>query len=845
MTQQDALSSLFNNAARRPVDVNLGQVPLTPTIGRMGNYNVVVNQTPRDNRALELSRALSELPQLLGQARNISAASGARQAEEISLEELETKVKNGDVEAEGVLTWLGADKEYQEAAYKRLADANIAPTLTNISSEIDRMSHAELLKFNSPDDIKAHVNNRLVGSLDTGIMETIKGKPWMEIRHNRYMEAIVPEYVEKVNASIEGRKHEFKIKEALAALETNFLAQSTGSIPTTGTRTASDSSTEDGDGSVGERQELYTLDPETAENIWVDNFQYSLDFAAEQAGASGLNKFQIESKLMPALTAKVRMLIEDEQYSEASLALESAESGQLKINGRPINRSTEGLKFIETVESLIEQYEEEGEKIDVKKVDAYQLKEITRYNDARALPDFKTEDYEDYYRQQRADLDNSELGFNVREQLTLSAFYDKEIARLRGSERIYENFSNPEKEQKKEEFKQTYETSQRTILKAGITPERARESSGLDPAEFDSMFLLSSTNLDTGKVTFKFRPETEHILYDAALQAESSTLENYIDRPRGDLFLGSDSVSAGNAPNQTEFRQEVSETAQGFLDEALGKYFSSYAERIKAQNPPLSDEEAQKRQERSVDAELAERHYKRNLKGVSGVLDKDGKITPKKYRGSILTRMPEDDRLNPFGPDRSDEGDFELYHIDAANETIKNKHASKLLKENPLLKRLELMSGLEAEARRPARLEAVGKRLDKIYGTDVYDDELKRELELVRYSGISFGALLDGGRADGDYTTKTGLFGPLAPKADQRQVPWTIDYDKFDSFSTAAATKERIFNLGAITRYKQQGKDDDFRRIHSKLLKTSGISLEAFIQNQVKLAESIYGNLEE
>jgi hypothetical protein len=825
MTQQEALSALFNNAARRPVDVNLGQVPLTPTIGRMGNYNVVVRDTPRDNSALELSRALSQLPQLLGQARNISAASGARQAEEITLEELETKVKNGDADAKGTMTWLGADKAYQELAYKRLADANITPTLTNISSEIDRMSHAELLKFNSPDDIKDHVQGRLVGSLDPGIMETIKGKPWMEIRHNRYMEAIVPEYVEKVNASIEGRKHEFKIKEAIAALETNFLAQAGINLE--------DIPTEQIDSVLAVSQEA-KFDPS---QMWLDNFQYALDFARSQGEASGLDRFQIEDTLIPALTAKYNMLVEDEHHSEADLLLEAMESGSLKINGRPINKSSAGMRLIQNAEARLERSLEadEGE-FDQKKVDSYMLKEITRYNDARALSDFQTEDYEEYYRQQRADLDNAELGLSVREQLELSKFYDKEIARLRGSERIYENFSNPAKDKKKEEFHQTYETTQRTILKKGISVERARESSGLDPAEFNSMFLMEVKNQYEEVTGMVFRPETEHILFDAALQAEMSTVETYIDRPRGDLFLGSDSVNAGNVPNQTEFRQEVSETAQGFLDEALGKYFSSYAERMKAQNPPLSDEEAQKRREESASAEIAERHYKKKARTGEALLNTKGEITSK--------RIPGTEFYETAGSQGAVMEEL-FYPLDTTNETIKNKHGLKLLKENPLLKRLELMSGLEAEARRPARLRAVGKTLDQIYGTDVYDSELKRELELVRYSGISFGALMDGGREDGEYTLNTGMFGRLAPKADQRQVSWTIDYNKFENFSTAAATKERIFNLGAITRYKQQGKDDDFRRIYSALLKNSGISLEAFIQNQVKLAESVYGNLEE
>jgi len=835
MTQQDALlSALLKSEQRRPVDVNLGQVPITPTIGRMGNYTVVTRETPRDNPALELSRALSQLPQLLGQAKNISVASGLKQAEEMDLEEIEKRFADGDTEAEGFMTWLGGNKAFHEAAYQRIFNADIKPRLQKVSSEIDGMTYAEMMtKFDSDESIKEYAQSRLVGELDPGIMETIEDNSWLAIRHNKAMEAIIPDYVQKAAASIDARKRDFQEKEALAALDTNFFTHSDLDIALPDFDIP-DSAIEQMDSALAASQSAQYIDPN---KVWKDNLQASIDFAVENGFASRLDKFQIEAKLITALTAKYGMLLEDEKFSEADLFLELMESGSLNINGRPINKSSAGMRFIQNAESTLERAlgADEGE-FDQKKVDSYQLKEITRYNDARALSDFQTEDYEDYYRQQRADLDNAELGLSVREQLELSKFYDKEIARLRGSERIYENFSNPAKDKKKEEFHQTYETTQRTILKKGISVERARESSGLDPAEFNSMFLMEVKNQYEEVTGMVFRPETEHILFDAALQAEMSTVETYIDRPRGDLFLGSDSVNAGNVPNQTEFRQEVSETAQGFLDEALGKYFSSYAERMKAQNPPLSDEEAQKRREESVEAEIAERHYKKKARTGEALLNTKGEITSK--------RIPGTEFYETAGSQGAVMEEL-FYPLDTTNETIKNKHGLKLLKENPLLKRLELMSGLEAEARRPARLRAVGKTLDQIYGTDVYDSELKRELELVRYSGISFGALMDGGREDGEYTLNTGMFGRLAPKADQRQVPWTIDYNKFENFSTAAATKERIFNLGAITRYKQQGKDDDFRRIHSKLLKNSGISLEAFIQNQVKLAESVYGNLEE
>jgi len=836
MTQQDALlSSLLKSEQRRPVDVNLGQVPITPTIGRMGNYSVVTRETPRDNSALELSRALAQLPQLLGQAKNISVASGLKQAEEMDLEEIEKRFKDGDTEAEGFMTWLGGNKSFQEAAYQRLFNASIKPRLQKVSSEIDGMTNGELLQFDSDESIKEYAQSRLVGSIAPGVLDTVRTNSWLAVRHNRAMEALIPEYVQKAAASIDARKRDFQEKEALAAVETNFYTHADFDIALPDFDIP-DSAIDQMDSALAASQSAQYIDPN---KLWKDNLQASIDFAVENGFAGRLDKFQIEAQLIPALTAKYRMLVEDGNHSEADLFLEAMESGSLNINGRPLNKSSAGMRLIQNAEALLEDALEadEGE-FDQKKVDSYQLKEITRYNDARALSDFQTEDYEEYYRKQRADLDNPELGLSVREQLELSSFYDKEIARLRGSERIYENFSNPAKDKKKEEFKQTYETIKAVSLRPTISVESAREASGLDPSVFDSNFLQPIIDKSTGQLTgmLEFREDVKPLLNNAALQAESSTVETYIDRPRGDLFLGSDSVNAGNNPDQTDFRGEVSETAQGFLNEALGKYFQDAVKRRQAQNPPLTPEEAQKRQEESASAEISERHYKRKARTGEALLNTKGEITSK--------RRPGTEFYETAGSQGAVMEEL-FYPLDTTNETIKNKHGLKLLKENPLLKRLELMSGLESEAGNPDRLRAVGKTLDQIYGTDVYDTELKRELELVRYSGISFGALTDGGREDGEYTLNTGMFGRLAPKADQRQVPWTIDYNKFENFSTAAATKERIFNLGAITRYKQQGKDDDFRRIYSALLKNSGISLEAFIQNQVKLAESVYGNLEE
>jgi len=803
----------------------------------MGNYSVVTRETPRDNPALELSRALSQLPQLLGQAKNISVAAGLKQAQEMDLEEIEKRWNKGDTEAEGFMTWLGGNKAFQEAAYQRLFDASIKPRLQKVSSEIDGMTNGELLQFDSDESIKEYAQSRLVGSIAPGVLDTVRTNSWLAIRHNRAMEAIIPEYVQKAAASIDARKRDFQEKEALAAVETNFFTHAETPIQT---EYIAPEFANPNDPRVQIERDLF--DQDAANQRWVDNLQASIDFAFDTGNGPGrLDKFQIEDKLIPALTAKYRMLVEDGNHSEADLFLEAMESGSLNINGRPINKSSAGMRLIQNAEALLENALEAGaDKIDTEKMDSHQSDLLSMIAAEKVKPGYDPDTFAGSLQEMEDEvLNDPTKNWNDKEKIQLSNIYARARDGLYGRGEIHAETSDEKREELGKDFRKTYNSVNPEEIAVSVERdalEKAFLDAGGDPEFWDNQ--LTTTILDPEgqkppKVVFQNPASRE--LADAASQASRSTVATFIDRPIEELFLGD--VASEDIEKQSQLRTQITDKADEFFIKEVAARLLGLQESFKAQNPPLSDEEAQKREMDSVEAEMSERHYKKSLTRGEALLNTNGEITPTDREE--LTLRPKKGSLNPFS------GRLSFYPLDKANETIKNKYGVKLLKENPLLKRLELMSGLEKEARNPARLRAVGKTLDQIYGTDVYDTELKRELELVRYSGISFGALLDGGRADGAYTTKTGLFGPFAPKADQRQVPWTIDYNKFDNFSTAAATKERIFNLGAITRYKQQGKDDDFRRIYSKLLKNSGISLEAFIQNQVKLAESVYGNLEE
>jgi len=815
MTQQEALSALFNNAARRPVDVNLGQVPLTPTIGRMGNYNVVVRDTPRDNSALELSRALSQLPQLLGQARNISAASGARQAEEITLEELETKVKNGDADAKGTMTWLGADKAYQELAYKRLADANITPTLTNISSEIDRMSHAELLKFNSPDDIKDHVQGRLVGSLDPGIMETIKGKPWMEIRHNRYMEAIVPEYVEKVNASIEGRKHEFKIKEAIAALETNFLAQAGINLE--------DIPTEQIDSVLAVSQEA-KFDPS---QMWLDNFQYALDFARSQGEASGLDRFQIEDTLIPALTAKYNMLVEDEHHSEADLLLEAMESGSLKINGRPINKSSAGMRLIQNAEARLERSLEADEAgIDIEKINGIKSDTLRFLSGEKVKPGYDPDSMIPLLQQQENDLYNDPANpMSNKEIIELSGFFARTRDGVRGRGEIHSETSDAKREELGEDFRKTYKSVNPEEISVSVERdalEKAFLDAGGDPEFWDNQ--LTTTILDPEgqkppKVVFQNPASRE--LADAASQASRSTVATFIDRPIEELFLGD--VASEDIEKQSQLRTQITDKADEFFIKEVAARLLGLQESFKAQNPPLTPEEAQKRQEIKVDVKQARRRGMEELRKGETILNAEGEITPV-YRS---TRIVDGKSVDEF-----------VYPLSSVNKALNNEFMRGKFKDNTVDSKLKAFRGMYIEATDSKFLQSKAEDIESVYGQPEEESLVKSEIDRVKYTGLPLTTLYNGAA----YETTTSTGGSWFFDIGAKVTDSAINYDKYENFSKPSETKKRIFNLPAVIDYIQNGDQRALRSIHKNLLKDK-MPLKDFINNQVTFFESFAGDI--
>ena len=820
MTQQDALlSSLLKSEQRRPVDVNLGQVPITPTIGRMGNYSVVTRETPRDNSALELSRALSQLPQLLGQAKNISVAAGLKQAQEMDLEEIEKRWNKGDTEAEGFMTWLGGNKAFQEAAYQRLFDASIKPRLQKVSSEIDGMTNGELLQFDSDESIKEYAQSRLVGSIAPGVLDTVRTNSWLAIRHNRAMEAIIPDYVQKAAASIDARKRDFQEKEALAAVETNFFAHAETPIQTE--YIVPEFANPD-DPRVQIERDLF--DQEAANKRWVNNLQASIDFAFETGNGPGrLDKFQIEDKLIPALTAKYRMLVEDGNHSEADLFLEAMESGSLNINGRPLNKSSAGMRLIQNAEAILEKALEDGEdKIDTEKMDSHQSDLLSMIAAEKVKPGYDPDTFAGSLQEMEDEvLNDPTKKWNDKEKIQLSNIYARARDGLYGRGEIHAETSDEKREETNSAILKEYKSLTAPEIAQGIEKDDLKKAfvkAKGDPLFWDNVItteIMGRDELPTGERRYKGRVAL--MLDDAAYQAERNTLATINDLSRKELFL--EGVTTANMGDQSTFRTAQTNKAYDFfMKEAVGRLLE-LQESVKGKTQPLTPEETQQREMNSAAVEQKRRAYRRMTESGATLTDEDGNIKPAIRNETASDWLPVDKDL--------------YYPLPPANATFNNEIGRIEFKSAPVKSRLTALRGLASEASNLDRVTSVAEDIESVVGQDQEGVLYDKELELVRHSGLPLNTLLKD-KGVREVSIDGGFFSEDTTAA--------ILYNKYGHFNDPTETTKRIFNLPAVIRYIQTGEDNRLRAIHDQYLKDK-MPLKDFINNQVTFFESFAGDI--
>ena len=358
MTNNDLIAAL-RNQGRQPVDLNLGQVPVSPTIGRMGNYNVVVPGYSTRNAATELSSALAQMPQLLGQARSIQEQAGKQAANELTTEEVIERVEKGDLEAQGFLTQFGKDKAFAEQVYQRWFDSSIRPALINASSELDNKSHEDLLAMGEGDDFRSRAQAILVGSLTNNnpdILEKIAANPHTSRLHNKAMEAYIPEFLAKAEATATARKLKFTKDSALQNVTDDVMSGTDLGpiIDYTNDKTLSDIENKNN------AEKYYT----EQRDLYVEQFQASLDSAMMAASSSGLEGpelNQARKNALAGLESRMGFLLEREDTQEYAAVLSAMRDGIMKIDGASFGSVKEGVDLMTRAEYLLQQYEDKLE----------------------------------------------------------------------------------------------------------------------------------------------------------------------------------------------------------------------------------------------------------------------------------------------------------------------------------------------------------------------------------------------------------------------------------------------------------------------------------------------------
>ena len=166
-------------AERKEVNLNLGQVAITPSMQAVGGTNqAVAPGVLKDNSALRLSRSLAQFSNLLGQASNINMQRGQDEAQSLTAQEIDDII-TGKITAPdgGPLGKLGFQKAFQQTATKRWYDTTGVQKYAELENKID-IKLDELIKSEATIDTAQQYVEGEINALQSEINDHFEGKPF-------------------------------------------------------------------------------------------------------------------------------------------------------------------------------------------------------------------------------------------------------------------------------------------------------------------------------------------------------------------------------------------------------------------------------------------------------------------------------------------------------------------------------------------------------------------------------------------------------------------------------------------------------------------------------------------
>ncbi len=782
MKNQDLINAL-RNEGRQPVDLNLGQVPVSPTIGRMGNYNVVVPGYSTRNSATELSSALAQMPQLLGQARNIQETAGKQAADELTTEQVIDRINKGDFEAQGFLTQFGKDKAFAEQIYNRWFKSQIRPALISASSELDNKSHDDLLQMGEGEAFQAQARAILVNSLtnnDPSILEKIAANPHTASLHNKAMEAYIPEFIAKAEATATARKLKFTKDSALQSVTDDVvsLLDLDPIADYKADETLSDIENKN------KSQKYYTKQRKKLVNHHQSTLEFAMD-AARASGLEGTDLIQARKNALAGLESRMGFLLEREETQEFGAILTAMREGVLKIDGKTFGSSKDGLDLMTKSEFMLERYEDkleadnERDDFNKDKTSGWLLDNVEsiagpiqddRYSDPK--------DYEDGIEQLKT------LRSSVRE-------YGEDIATKREKlfylERVQEEIDELEAAKDKRVDDVTFVLDspkfdaltrevgigeQATIKKdttAGQLElqQRAREFDV--EAELESLAIVRQNIRGDDEKTYDMD------VFDIPAKARKNALEKVIGPEFRAYRKGTLSLDA-----------EKKEALQTSYKEAYASEFNTLVRELareKGYTKPVTPAET-KTKPKQVSPEFAEALKRRKIEQQGYPLE-NGRL---QYEPAFFT---EGEVISPAG----------LVDTDNAYKMLVDPNAVDVMRtSNTEAERLEFnKKWLNTKFRKiaqSARAKAIMQKPEALR-----PGSLSWEVQQSEVTGLPLEILkTDKGFSKTTYMKDNGFL------AFDTEEPFEIDYDQDGSLTNKDAPKKRIFNVNAV--YKAVRKND-------------------------------------
>ena len=145
MAKKQTLKSLLGGSDDRvQVSYDPSEITLSPTVQQTKGSSTVVQAMPQTNQALNFARALNQVPQVMGQMKNIGQAQALEDFNQITDNDKKDRLLSGEEEMKRNLM-LGYDKSFQEELVKDYFVRNAADITKRFTSIAD--NHTEEKKF--------------------------------------------------------------------------------------------------------------------------------------------------------------------------------------------------------------------------------------------------------------------------------------------------------------------------------------------------------------------------------------------------------------------------------------------------------------------------------------------------------------------------------------------------------------------------------------------------------------------------------------------------------------------------------------------------------------------------